>query len=183
MLFREPRRTVSAARFLSQKALARTAARLAGRFDHRHYIPLWYPPSAVNAPRYGHGRPSHARLLALLQAHESSYRAHLNRVVAYEDSLAGISAEEDGDLEPYWRQGWIPPLDAMTLYVFLRDRSPDHYVEIGSGMSTRFVHRAIRDGRLSTRVTSIDPAPRDQIDAICDRVDRHPLEVANLGPV
>ena len=38
-------------------------------------------------------------------------------------------------------------------------------LEIGSGNSTKFARRAIRDHRLCTRITSIDPHPRAEIDA------------------
>ena len=41
--------------------------------------------------------------------------------------------------------------------------------------------RARRDGGLSTHLTSIDPAPRAEIDALCDEVIRAPLEGADLG--
>ena len=36
------------------------------------------------------------------------------------------------------------------------------------------------DGALQTHITSIDPAPRAEIDAICDLVIRAPLEQASL---
>ena len=52
----------------------------------------------------------------------------------------------------------------------------DSVVEVGSGMSTLFLHRAIRDGGLATRLTSIDPAPREPIDRLCDEIVRRPLE-------
>jgi hypothetical protein len=62
------------------------------------------------------------------------------------------------------------------LYSLLAQHNPRHYVEVGSGNSTKFARRAIRDHGLQTRITSIDPFPRAEIDSICDRVIREPVE-------
>ncbi len=40
--------------------------------------------------------------------------------------------------------------------------------------------RAIADHHLDTRIVSIDPQPRSEIDALCDEVRRHSLEQCNL---
>ena len=66
---------------------------------------------------------------------------------------------------PTWENGWFPALDAVTLYGLVATRNPRWYVEVGSGNSTRFVRRAIRDHGLRTRILSIDPGPRAEIDA------------------
>ena len=68
-----------------------------------------------------------------------------------------------------------------ALYGFLREREPRQYVEIGSGVSTLCARRAIQDGGLATRITSIDPQPRADVDAACDHVIRAPLEQVDLG--
>ena len=39
-------------------------------------------------------------------------------------------------------------------------------MEVGSGHSTRFMARAVRDGGLATEITSIDPAPRADIEGL-----------------
>ena len=54
-------------------------------------------------------------------------------------------------------------------------------MEIGSGVSTLCARRAIEDGGLATRLTSIDPQPRADVDAACDRVVRAPLEALDLA--
>ena len=51
-------------------------------------------------------------------------------------------------------------------------RRPRRFIEIGSGNSTKFARRAIRDHWLNTSIVSIDPFPRSEIDAICDEVVR-----------
>lgn len=47
-------------------------------------------------------------------------------------------------------------------------------------MSTKFARRAIRDHALGTKIVSIDPAPRANIDTICDEVICSPVEDVDL---
>jgi hypothetical protein len=77
---------------------------------------------------------------------------------------------------PHWNNGWFHALDAVTLYGLLALRNPRVFVEVGSGNSTRFARRAIRDHELRTKIISIDPCPRAEIDAICDQMVRAPFE-------
>ena len=65
--------------------------------------------------------------------------------------------------EPRWTQSWFPPLDAAIAYAMVRHHAPKKIVEVGSGHSTRFMARAVKDGRLETQITAIDPAPRANI--------------------
>ena len=62
--------------------------------------------------------------------------------------------------EPRWDQDWFPRLDAAMLYALARRRPPRRAVEVGSGHSTRFLLRALRDSGAEAEVTAIDPAPR-----------------------
>lgn len=70
----------------------------------------------------------------------------------------------------------LPGLDAAFLYSVVAREKPERYIEIGSGTSTKFVRQAIRDHGLSTRIVSIDPEPRADIDHLCDEVVRQPFE-------
>lgn len=47
---------------------------------------------------------------------------------------------------------------------------PARYIEIGSGISTRFARRAIMDHSLKTRIVSIDPQPHNPIEGLCDEI-------------
>jgi len=100
----------------------------------------------------------------------------------YAQELGRISAEQPSTgLEPFWRNGWFGGLNAATLYFFVRKLRPKTYLEVGSGNSTKFARRAIKDGSTGTRIISIDPAPRAEIDSICDVMIRAPLEEADLN--
>lgn len=65
--------------------------------------------------------------------------------------------------EPRWLQDWFPRLDGAAAYAMIRRRRPARIVEVGSGHSTRFMVRAIKDGALATKLTAIDPAPRARL--------------------
>jgi hypothetical protein len=55
------------------------------------------------------------------------------------------------------------------------------FVEAGSGYSAKFARRAIRECSLPTWITSIDSAPRAEIDKLRDSVIRRPLEELDLS--
>jgi predicted O-methyltransferase YrrM len=84
--------------------------------------------------------------------------------------------------EPRWDQDWFPRLDAAALYTLVRKQRPARIVEVGSGHSTRFTARAIRDGGLQTTITSIDPAPRADIGATGAVTIRKTLQQVGLEP-
>lgn len=133
------------------------------------------------SPRWGYGKPPHPQLLELVDGGRSRYTATLRGFLRHRDDLVAIPATaEPGSAEPAWCNSWLPALDAIALYCFLRDTAPARYVEVGSGVSTTFARRAITDGGLATKTTSIDPHPRAEIDGICDEVVRAPLETADL---
>jgi predicted O-methyltransferase YrrM len=67
------------------------------------------------------------------------------------------------------------------LYALVRAKRPGLYVEIGAGSSTMFAARAREDGWCATRIVSIDPQQRAEIDELCDEVIRDPLEKASLA--
>jgi predicted O-methyltransferase YrrM len=143
-------------------------------------IKLAYPLRP--APRYGYGAPPHPLLFTLINNCRTSYAETLKSFLALQDRLLAISARQRLDsAEPCWINPSLPGLDALALYGLLALRKPRRYLEIGSGHSTKFARRAIADHRLPTQITSIDPQPRAEIDAICDRIIRQPLEDLDLA--
>jgi len=146
----------------------------------RKLLPIDYPPRHAG-PRYGYGSPPHGRLLEILRRDEETYRRNLELLARFVDDLARIEAGPSPGVGPVWKNAWLPPLDAAALYGFLRSRAPRSYVEVGSGASTLFARRAIEDGGLPTRITSVDPYPRQDVDRVCDEVVRAPLEAIDLS--
>lgn len=136
------------------------------------------------APRYGYGAPPHRELYRLLDDGRAAYAGFLSRCLELSDALRAIPAAADpASTEPSWINGFLSGLDAAALYATLTFTNPERYVEIGSGHSTRFARRAIRDHRLRTRITSIDPNPRVEIDSISDEVVRARFEETDLSSI
>jgi hypothetical protein len=141
-------------------------------------IVLDYP--VVSRPRYV-GNDPHPQLYALLDAKRDDYADQLVRMLNWKQDVQNISLHDPDPRNPAWDNGFLPGLDALALYSFLRETNAKHFIEIGSGASTKFARRAIQDGSLQTHITSIDPSPRASIDELCDTVIRHPLEACNLN--
>jgi hypothetical protein len=133
--------------------------------------------------RFGWGdRPVHTRLAAVLQKGRARYGNTLRQFGTFSDALAKIESKAPNDEDPHWINDWIPALDGISLYGYAATRNPRLYLEIGSGTSTKFVRRAIRDHGLRTKIVSIDPFPRSEVDRLCDEVVRSRLEDADLTP-
>lgn len=158
-----------------------SARRLWPKFPH--VIRLDHPATADARPRYGWGRPSHSALEKLLSQEAPRYSAEIEGFIGFLDDLAAIPVRGTESLEPCWLHQWLIGMDTVSLYGFTRQLSPARYVEVGSGQSTKVVARARRDGKTATHITSIDPHPRSEINPLCDRIVRQPLEQADLPAV
>ena len=157
------------------RRLAFGLATLAGRTPRGFFIPYRYA-AWVSQPAE---RDAYAALLGLFATAEPAFAALLSRLDTHGDALRAIGP--DRPPEPRWNQDWFPRLDAAAAYVLVRDARPARIVEVGSGHSTRFMSRAIRDGELDTRFTAIDPAPRAVIDGLPVRFVRTTLQDADAG--
>ena len=146
-------------------------------FTHPEY-PVMLEYAIHPEPRYGEGKPAHPELAALLAKNDDAYAATLTMLSQFSGNLMNIpeNANADSPGEPYWANTYFSALDAITLYGLLGSRKPARYFEVGSGNSTKFARRAVRDSGLNTKIISLDPYPRAEIDALCDRVIRQPLE-------
>jgi predicted O-methyltransferase YrrM len=109
-------------------------------------------------------RPEYGAIARLLAGHADVFRLTLARLEDFAGDLAAIG---DGHPPaPRWGQDWFPRLDAAILYAMVRAARPRRVLEVGSGHSTRFIARAVADGRLETRITCIDPGPRAGLEGL-----------------
>jgi len=138
-----------------------------------------YPPDIK--PRYGGGQPYAKNILALFESKQGVQLEFLSLMSQYKGQLSSIPINADADsITPCWNQPWFPPLDGMSMYTIIADSKPRRYVEVGSGNSTKFAVRAISDmSPHEVEVISVDPQPRSEIDGICGRIIRKPLEEAD----
>lgn len=146
---------------------------------NRHPLFLEYPIDVK--PRFGHGSPVHTELQAIIGQNRSAYEAQLERLLQYREQLWLVPVKGKGSTEPHWLNGFLPGLDAVALYGYLSQNNPALYIEIGSGNSTKFASLAKRNNNLRTKLISIDPYPRADIDELCDEIVREPVENIDLS--
>lgn len=139
------------------------------------FIPYRYAASLPEATE----REPYLAIEKFMAAQEEVFEKRLGALTAYRDVF-----ESFGTLppEPRFEQDWFPRLDGAMAYMMVREEKPAHIVEVGSGHSTRFMARAIRDGALSTEFTAIDPAPRATIETLPIQVIHKTLHEAGNSP-
>jgi predicted O-methyltransferase YrrM len=124
--------------------------------------------AGVRAPQ------AYPALARRFEAARPTFLGGLDAIAAHRTTLLAFA---DGQPPaPRWSQDWFPGLDAAFAYALVRERRPGRIVEIGSGHSTRFMARAVADGKLATRITCIDPDPRATLDGLDVAWLRHRLE-------
>jgi len=146
-------------------------------------LPMEYPPSRDMQPRWGNTHPPLQAIVDWVKPHESAYRGWLEAIRRNGPAMSKIAYQFDAANlpEPAWCGVPYCAFDAAALYTVIGETKPKLYLEIGSGITTAFAYRSIRDHGLSTRIVSIDPEPRAAIDSICDEVVRAGLETCDLA--
>ena len=134
------------------------------RFLNNRILVVDYP--FVPKPRWQAGN---SHIAALLGRQHETFRAWIANV-------APILSVAETITPGFWANDWFPPVDAIALMSFIARRKPKTYFEVGSGYSTVAARHVINTMGLSTRIVSIDPKPRTDIDKLCDTVIRAPFE-------
>lgn len=137
------------------------------------------------SPRYGHGKPAHNELYAIIDNERENYEALITEMLALKERVWEIkdSKLEKDSLQPTWNNGFLPGLDIIGIYTMLTKFRPATYIEIGSGNSTKVAFKAKNDAGLSTTIVSIDPQPRAEIDQLADKIIRMPFENCSIDLV
>lgn len=161
------------------------------RFLSERYQNLFLDYPVDLMPRYGFGRDPHPELNDLIRSRRAHYQEMLQEFLGHTKELSCIPyahSAPQGWTGPVWNNGFLPGLDIVSLYGMLLHLRPKKYVEVGSGNSTRVARMAVKQGALPTRITSIDPQPRTDIEQLADEIRRIPLEktkidwATELGP-
>ncbi len=144
----------------------------------RGYQPVYLDYPVRPLPRWGWGKPGHTALARVVEGARESCADLLARMEPLTRGLREIpvAAPARPSPAPHWDNGYIGSLDAVTLSTFPKLFGTRRYVEVGSGNSTKFVRRGARELGLDLHITSIDPAPRAEIDTLCDELVRSGLE-------
>jgi hypothetical protein len=148
------------------------------RFLHPKIQTLFLDYPVEFKPRYGHGLAPHPELHAIVNEHRNEYKELLTKAISYSNRFAEINdqQQEKDTTKPTWNNGFLPGLDVVGIYTMLAEYKPSTYVEIGSGNSTKVAYKAKQDQQLNTKIVSIDPMPRAEIDALTDELIRKPFE-------
>lgn len=161
---------------MSFRRLSFGLATLLGSRPRGWFIPYRY---ADTLPAPGE-RGRYAALEPLFETARPRFAALLEEAEILGRDLTAIGTEPPP--APRWTQDWFPRLDAVAAYTLVRTRKPARIVEVGSGHSTRFMARAVRDGGLPTAITAIDPAPRAVIEGLPITFSKRTLHAAGLSP-
>ena len=140
------------------------------------------------APFQPKNRGTNKHILNIVDTPEQreKYINFFKSMVPYQQKLKNIpiKASPDDPVTPGWVNGWMPGMDSLALYGFVSQTNPEIYFEIGSGNSTKFVHRAIKDNNLRTKIISVDPNPRRHLKVYEEHVtipsDSHALLAKQL---
>ncbi|MBX2830665.1 MAG: class I SAM-dependent methyltransferase [Rhodospirillales bacterium] len=138
-----------------------------------YFIPYRYANETAKAV----GRPSYPAIEAMMEEAAPTMKAWLAKAATYQEEFASFGNATPP--EPRWQQSWFPRLDGMMAYIITREFRPDRIIEIGSGHSTRFYYRAIKDGDLATAFHAIDPAPRADIAKLPITIEKTIVQKAN----
>ena len=125
-------------------------------------------------------RRGYPALADLFGRREDAFAAFLDVIEGYAEALEAIGP--DTPPEPRWNQSWFPRLDGAAAYAMVRHHAPRRIVEVGSGHSTRFLARAVRDGGIACEITAIDPAPRATIAGLPVRTIASTVQEAGEAP-
>ena len=124
-------------------------------------------------PYFPKSRPIEAsaggqQLDSLFRANERSIAETIASIARHTGMLSQIPRDAAGPLTPFWANSWFPPFDGAALYGLIAEVRPPRFVEVGSGISTRFARQAVKDLGLATRIISIDPHPHNSTEGLCD---------------
>ena len=131
--------------------------------------------------RWGWSAPVLAPLARVLEAGSAHYEQLVADTCELLDWAREIPRTATGPGEPAWENDFWGGLDALVQCAALKRRNPAVYLEIGAGSSTRFARRAITDFGLRTRIVSVDPDPREDVEALCDELIRRRLDEVDVA--
>ncbi len=139
-----------------------------------YFIPYRYAETTPTLP----SQQPYKGLLPLFQKKEQAFSQFLEETSRFKSEFNTFGTQPPP--EPRWEQDWFPRLDGAAAYAMVRSQRPKRIIEVGSGHSTRFMYRAIRDEGLDTELSAIDPAPRADITKLPIKIDNRIVQETDL---
>ena len=143
----------------------------------RQTLHLDYPVELK--PRFVHDSNKTRRLLySIIEKNRHEIFCRLKKILFYKEVFDNLnfSIDEKNNDQPVWDNKFLPGLDIIILYGFVAIIKPKKYIEIGSGNSTKVVRKSVDENSLDTKITSIDPYPRADINHLADAIIRMPIQ-------
>ncbi|OQY60180.1 MAG: hypothetical protein B6245_02925 [Desulfobacteraceae bacterium 4572_88] len=133
--------------------------------------------------RYGNIVPYQKEIYEILSRKIVGYEHLMKQFAGFADQFLSVEKyfTPENPNAPHWINSFFPPLDAIALFGMISVKKPAIYLEIGGGHSTRFAAEAVKRNSPSTRIISLDPRPRAEIDGLCDTMIRKPLEECDMA--
>ncbi|HVM59988.1 MAG TPA: class I SAM-dependent methyltransferase [Verrucomicrobiae bacterium] len=121
-------------------------------------------------------------LKKVFDGHRDIIRRHADQVreFIFSPHLDTVPQTKTDDVTPYWGNDYFHPGDARLAYAVIACHRPRRVIEIGCGNSTKFMRRAIDDYQLPTRITCIDPQPREDISKVAHEYFEASLPTVDL---
>ena len=95
--------------------------------------------------------------------------------------LLNLSKDETNATLPYLDNYFFGVFDASILSAMMQNFKPKQLIEIGSGISTRYINFFKQKYNLKTNIICIDPFPRVDIKEVANSIFNMPLEKALAG--
>lgn len=168
--------TIAALQIRKYPRLVELLKKAAHKISPETCLLLDYP---INSRQRWDQENPHQELYDIINKNRKLYESNLQAFLTLSRYFTIIPEQHTGNSAssyPCWINEWIPALDGIALYSFLVIYKPRIYIEVGSGNSTKFARKAIVDHNLKTRIVSIDPCPRAEVNEICDEIIRKPVE-------
>jgi hypothetical protein len=150
------------------------------RLEREHRLAVFdYPYSPRQ--RAWTGQAGFRALCTMLDHGRQRYVELLREIRGMQDFFETIEIDGAESTRPNWVNGWITALDSMALCALLKRHDPRIFMEVGSGNSTKFARATIQRYNLRTRIISLDPMPRAEVNPLCDEIVRTGLENVDIA--
>jgi hypothetical protein len=140
-------------------------------------IRLYFPPYYdKKASRESFSEDLKKHFITLID--QSATGVHLTGLVtALLPEIAKLPVTETTGQGPYLDNYYFGIYDAAVLGAIMQHFKPGKIIEVGSGISTRYMRLFTGKFALNTEITCIDPVPRAEIEGIADKIIREPFEL------
>lgn len=129
-------------------------------------------------PRWTDG-DGHPALAKIISAQKDAYEQTLNEMAAYAETMQHIK-DESFMVKINMHNGFLPATDGLSL-MWAAGQTKNKFIEVGSGTSTLYFKAGLIHHQKNVEIISIDPQPRREVDKVCDKVIRQPVENIDLS--